>query len=142
MRLTVGQWCVILAPDDEDEEFWLGRTVAIDEWGGACRRQHKQMKQADESKGTPRFDKGDVEIAVQWYGRVAGSVSPRKYKIEANEVIRSVSRTILLASGEGTATLLAGHVFAVGVAALLPQSSRRPEMRRSVPGACQPQRRD
>ena len=66
------------------------------------------MKQADESKGTPRFDKGDVEIAVHLYGRVAGSVSPRKYKIEANEVIRSVSRTILLASGEGTATLLAG----------------------------------
>ena len=66
------------------------------------------MVAADKEKGTPRFDAGDVEIAVQWYGRVAGSASPRKYRIEANEATRSVSSTILLAAGQGIATQLAG----------------------------------
>jgi hypothetical protein len=127
--VTPGEWCVLLAPDDEDEEFWLARAVAVDDWGGACCRLHNCTKHVNGN----RFDKGDVEIAVQWYGtfkphwcasfislpfissrprtpthlrsacragRVAGSMSPRKYQIEEKQPIASVNSTILLAKGD------------------------------------------
>ena len=103
-QLTPGQWAVLLAPDDEDEEFWLARTVAMDKWGGRCWKVHNALTTVNKV----RFDAGDVEIAVQWYARVAGSASPRKYQIEADEPVAHVSSTILLAQGNGIMTHVAG----------------------------------
>ena len=64
-KLTPGEWCVVLAPDDEEEEFWLARTVAVDSWDGGCTRKHNNATTINRT----RYDKGDVEIAVQWYGQ-------------------------------------------------------------------------
>ena len=52
----------MLAPDDEDEEFWLARTVAMDKWGGRCWcwKVHDVLTTVNKV----RFDVGDVEIAV------------------------------------------------------------------------------
>ena len=63
-ELTRGEWCVVLAPDDDDEEFWLARTVARGDWDGRCTRVHSSTTTIN---GT-RYDNGDVEIALRWYG--------------------------------------------------------------------------
>ena len=49
-------------------------------------------------------------------GRIAGSVSPRKYQIETetNEATASVSSTILLAAGDGIVTQVGGPAPPVG----------------------------
>ena len=64
MSLTMGTWCLLLAPDDDEEEFWLAQTVPVDAWNGACSKKHSTLTMVNGR----RFDVGDVEIAVQYYG--------------------------------------------------------------------------
>ena len=64
MSLTMGTWCLLLAPDDDEEEFWLAQTVPVDAWNGACSKKHSMLTMVNGR----RFDAGDVEIAVQYYG--------------------------------------------------------------------------
>ena len=78
--LPIGSWVLVEARADPDEVFWLGRTVAVDGWGGACT---KKVKESHHHKGV-RYDDGDVIVAVQWYKRLSGHSAHRTYQREQN----------------------------------------------------------
>ena len=60
-----GQWVLVEAYSDEEDELWLGKTVACFE-GGGCMKEVEERCTID---GT-RYDAGNYRIGVQWYERV------------------------------------------------------------------------
>ena len=64
------------------EVLWLGRTVGVDEWGGACVRRfdgdsHKTI-------GGVRYDPGDHRVNVQWYSQLPGHQGASVFQREKN----------------------------------------------------------
>ena len=63
-----GQWVLVESYADDDEEMWLGKTVACFGRNTECMEAITKRCHLD---GT-RYDAGNYRIGVQWYERVAG----------------------------------------------------------------------
>jgi hypothetical protein len=70
--LQPGQWVLVEAYGDAEDEMWLGKTVAFGDFGPSpsCCKRHDGGQQ--NVYGT-RFNTGDYMVAVQWYERLAES---------------------------------------------------------------------
>lgn len=67
--LQLGQWVLVEALGDEQDEMWLGKTVAFGSFGPlpSCCKQHTE---AQKNVYGTRFNTGDYMVAVQWYERL------------------------------------------------------------------------
>ena len=67
-KANAGDWILVEAWDDDEQEVWLAKTVA--HFGRNCQRKTTaRQKNRFPTKGV-RFTKGEYAIAVQYYGRV------------------------------------------------------------------------
>lgn len=83
-RLKPGSWVLAEARSEPAERFWLGRTVAVGEWGGACVKKVTGRT----TLNRVRYDDGDAIVAVQWYKRLGGYTEQRTYQREKNSTGR------------------------------------------------------
>ena len=87
--ISPGQWVLVEAFGDDEDEMWLGKTEAF--FGSSCCKQHRGGQQNE--YGT-RFNTGDYMVAVQWYEeRLTESDSGRRREFvrgeRATDVINS-----------------------------------------------------
>ena len=77
--MVPGEWVLAECFGDEEDEMWLGKTVAGFE-DGSCAERHTGL-QATEYKVA--FHDGDYKVAVQWYERLVegGSSERREFKM-------------------------------------------------------------
>ena len=77
--MVPGEWVLAECFGDEEDEMWLGKTVAGFE-DGSCAERHTGLL-ATEYKGA--FHDGDYKVAVQWYERLVevGSSERREFKM-------------------------------------------------------------
>ena len=71
--LLPGQWVLVEAYEDPDDELWLGKLVPFGDFNlstPCCCKEHRGA--AENVYGT-RFNKGDFMVSVQWYERVGDS---------------------------------------------------------------------
>ena len=66
-----GDWVLVEAFCDEEDEVWLGRTVAFDKSKGACKKKYTAAKPRKDFGYL--FHKGNYSVAVQWYERLCES---------------------------------------------------------------------
>jgi hypothetical protein len=87
--LQPGQWVLVEAFCDPEDEMWLGKTVAFSDFGPlpSCCKRHDggQMN----VYGT-RFNEGDYMIAVQWYERLAESGDGERREFNRGERVIDV----------------------------------------------------
>lgn len=88
--LGVGVWLLVDAFSDEEDDLWLGKTVAFP-GDHVCIRQQS----ATTVTNSTRFDKGDYMIAVQWYERFAECTAERREFIMGEPGISVVNSTEL-----------------------------------------------
>ena len=69
--ISPGQWVLVEAFGDNDDEMWLGKTVEFADFGrqSCCTKHTAGQKNV---YGT-RFNTGDFMVAVQWYERLPES---------------------------------------------------------------------
>ena len=84
---TAGMWVLFKSDNDEDQPFWLGRTMARGDWGNSCiwYNESNQQKVIDDGgSSTPAAIEGKTyAINVQWYTqRVIGTL---EYEVEGGE---------------------------------------------------------
>ena len=94
--LQVGMWVLVEAFGDEDDDMWLGKTVAFPDDDDVCAREHTTGQTFMYST---RFDKGDFTIAVQWYERSAECSDERREFIMGEPDISLASSSELRACG-------------------------------------------
>jgi len=82
--LRPGQWVLVEAYCDAEDEMWLGKTVAFGDFGlsPSCCKRHNGGQQ--NVYGT-RFNSGDYMVAVQWYERLAESGDGERREFEQGE---------------------------------------------------------
>jgi len=76
-RVRPGEWVLVECFGDEEDEMWLGKTVAFPDFDGECVEKHVggQAKEFNVA-----FNTGDYKLAVQWYERL-----PDGYRDGGNE---------------------------------------------------------
>ena len=99
-ELKAGDWCLFehrLCSSDRALEVWLGKAVAIEDWGG------KPSKKANIAKGKRktidgnRYDHGEYMIAIQWHERVAADSYQLEFEVGAPDISIQNSSTLRLA---------------------------------------------
>jgi len=97
--LEPGQWVLVEAFGDEQDEIWLGKTVAFGAFGRqlSCCKQHTGGQQ--NVFGT-RFNTGDYMVAVQWYERLTenGDRERREF-VRGERMIDIINSTELRMAG-------------------------------------------
>jgi hypothetical protein len=68
-----GEWVLVEAYNDKDDELWLGRTLAFGGFNSRAPRCSKKHTGQQSKKFGTRFDAGDYMVAVQWYERLCES---------------------------------------------------------------------
>jgi hypothetical protein len=97
--LKRGQWLLVEAFGDDEDEMWLGKTVAFGAFGllPSCCKQHTEGQQ--NVFGT-RFNTGDYMVAVQWYERIAESGDgERREFVRGERMIDVINSTELRMAG-------------------------------------------
>ena len=65
-KLVPGEWALIRAPDgDQYPDFYLGKGVCRNEWGGGCALEYKGSTQSQLGPQKVRFDNGDFQVVLQ-----------------------------------------------------------------------------
>jgi hypothetical protein len=97
--LEPGQWVLVEAFGDDEDEMWLGKTVAFGAFGRlpSCCKQHTEGQQ--NVFGT-RFNTGDYMVAVQWYERLTenGDRERREF-VRGERMIDIINSTELRMTG-------------------------------------------
>ena len=65
-KLVPGEWALIRAPDgDQCPDFYLGKGVCRNEWGGGCALEYTGSTQSQLGPQKVQFDNGDFQVALQ-----------------------------------------------------------------------------
>lgn len=96
--LEPGQWVLVEAFCDCEDEMWLGKTLSFGEFDrGSCCKRHDTA--AATVYGT-RFNTGDFMVAVQWYERLSESGNgERREFIRGKRMLDVINSTELRMAG-------------------------------------------
>ena len=96
--ISPGQWVLVEAFGDNDDEMWLGKTVAFSDFGRqSCCKKHTEGQR---NVYSVRFNSGDFMVAVQWYERLPESGDGERLEFFRGErVIDVINSTELRAVG-------------------------------------------
>ena len=65
-KFVPGEWALIRAPDgDQYPDFYLGKGVCRNEWGGGCALEYTGSTQSQLAPQKVQFDNGDFQVALQ-----------------------------------------------------------------------------
>ena len=68
-KLTVGDWVLFDAEDDETEPIWLGRVMSNPSWDGQGVSSNNTSRMVSYSNGV-KVGKGEVALFVMWYEKI------------------------------------------------------------------------
>ena len=94
--LEPGQWVLVEAFGDDEDEMWLGKTLAFGHFGqdSCCKRHGGGTKKL---YGTA-FNTGDYMVAVQWYERLSESGDgERREFVRGERMINVINSTLRMA---------------------------------------------
>jgi hypothetical protein len=96
--ISPGQWVLVEAFGDNDDEMWLGKTVEFSDFGRqSCCKKHTEGQR---NVYSVRFNSGDFMVAVQWYERLPENGDGERLEFFRGErVIDVINSTELRAVG-------------------------------------------
>jgi hypothetical protein len=113
--LNVDSWVIFRSSNDEDQPFWLGRTVGLEEWGNSCiwYNDTRRTKTFYTDTVAPVVIKhNSYVINVQWYTQK--TIGVLEYVIEGGEnavpFIQSHLGLLLVVPGENINRVIGQNV--------------------------------
>ena len=88
-ELKAGDWCLFehrLCSGDRALEVWLGKAVAIEDWGGKPSKKTNTAKGKRKTINGNRYDHGEYMIAIQWHERVAADSDQLEFEVGAPDI--------------------------------------------------------
>ena len=99
-ELKAGDWCFFehrLCSGDRALEVWLGKAVAIEDWGGKPSKKANIAKGKRKTINGNRYDHGEYMIAIQWHEQVAADSDQLEFEVGAPDISIQNSSTLRLA---------------------------------------------
>ena len=96
-ELKAGDWCLFehrLCSGDRALEVWLGKAVAIEDWGGKPSKKANIAKGKRKTINGNRYDHGEYMIAIQWHEQVAADSDQLELEVGAPDISIQKSSTL------------------------------------------------